>query len=57
MNAVYGLPKNVLTCPDWKTKFSKFLDIYKDDLPQIRFFATELEMWSEQCQMEKGPLP
>ncbi|CAB4043930.1 Hypothetical predicted protein, partial [Paramuricea clavata] len=57
MNAVYGLPRNVLTCPDWKTKFSKFLDMYKDDLPQPRFLSTELEMWSEQCQMEKGPLP
>ena len=57
MNAVYGLPKNVITCPDWKKKFSKFLDLYQDDLPQPRFLDTELEMWSERCQMEKGPLP
>ena len=57
MDAVYGLPKNVLICPDWKTKFSKFLNMYKDDLPQPRFLDTELEMWAERCQMEKGPLP
>ena len=44
MNAVYGLPKNVLTCPYWKTKFSEFLEMYKDDLPQPRFLDTELEM-------------
>ena len=57
MNAVYGLPKNVLTYPDWKTKFCEFLEMYKDDLPQPRFLDTELEMWAERCQMEKGPLP
>ena len=57
MNAVYGLPKNVITCPNWKKKFSKFLDLYQDDLPQPRFLDTELEMWSERCRMEKGPLP
>ena len=27
--------------------------MYQDDLPQPRFLDTELEMWSEQCQMEK----
>jgi hypothetical protein len=57
MDAVYGLPKNVLICPDRKTKFSKFLDMYKDNLPQPRFLDTELEMWAERCQMEKCPLP
>jgi hypothetical protein len=57
MNAVYGLPRNVLTCPDWKTKFSRFLDMYKDDLLQPCFLSMELEMWSEQCQMDKGQLP
>ena len=57
MNAVYGLPKSVMTCLDWKKKFSKFLDLYQDDRPQPRFLDTELEMWSERCQMEKDPLP
>ncbi len=57
MDAVYGLPQNVLMYPDWQTKFSKFLDMYKHDLPQPRFLDTELEMWSQRCQMEKGPLP
>ncbi|XP_028413710.1 52 kDa repressor of the inhibitor of the protein kinase-like [Dendronephthya gigantea] len=57
MDAVYGLPKNVLIYPDWKTKFSKFLNMYMDDLPYPRFLDTELEMWAERCQMEKGPLP
>ena len=57
MDAVYGLPQNVLMYPDWQTKFSKFLDMYKHDLPQPCFLDTELEMWSQRCQMEKGPLP
>ena len=49
LDASYGLPRNVLVYPDWKTKFSSFLKMYKDDLPQSRFIGTELEMWSEQC--------
>jgi hypothetical protein len=31
--------------------------MYKDDLPQPRLLSMELEMWSEQCQMEKDLLP
>jgi hypothetical protein len=57
MDAAYGFPRNVLMYPDWKTKFSRFLEMYKDDLPQPRFLNTELEMWIERCQMEKGSLP
>jgi hypothetical protein len=57
LSASYALPKNVVANPDWKTKFSKFLELYNDDLPQPRFLDTELEIWSERCEMEKGPLP
>lgn len=45
MDAVYGLPQNVVVYRDWQTRFSKFLEIYKNDLPQPRFLNTELEMW------------
>ena len=31
--------------------------MYKYDLPQPRFLDTEMEMWSQGCRMEKGPLP
>ena len=31
--------------------------MYKDDLPVPYFLLTKLEMWAEQRQMEKGPLP
>ena len=57
MNAVYDLPKNVMTCPEWKKKFSKFLDLYQDDLPHPRFLDTEVEMWSRRWKVEKDPLP
>ena len=57
MDAVYGLPQNVLIYPDWQTRFTKYLEMYRHDLPQPRFLDTELEMWSQRCQMEKSPLP
>jgi hypothetical protein len=41
LDAAYGLPRNVLMYSDWKTNFSKFLEIYKDDLPQPRFLDLE----------------
>ena len=47
------LKKELQTRPAKLNSFSKFLDLYQDDLPQPRFLDTELEMWSEQCQMEK----
>ena len=56
MNAVYGLPKGAMTCPDWKKKFSKFLDLYQDDLPHPRFLDTELEMWNGTMSDGKRPI-
>ncbi len=38
MDAVYGLPQDVLLHPDM------FLDMYKHDLSQPHFLDTELEM-------------
>ena len=58
MDAAYGLPKNVVTHPNnWNTNFSKFLEMYKDDLPEPRYLATELEMWNETCRMADSKLP
>jgi hypothetical protein len=57
MDAVYGLPRNVVTKKDWKTHFTRFLETYKDDLPNPRFLETELESWSETCLRNKDVLP
>ena len=57
MDAVYGMLTNVLNNPEWKTRFSKFLEIYKDDLPVPYFLSTELEMWSEKCRLPDVILP
>ena len=58
LNAVYGFPKAVKSSPDWQAKFSKFLDMYKDDLPESRYLQTELEMWSVRCNLyETDKLP
>lgn len=57
MDAAYGLPKNVVTYSDWKTHFTKFLDVYKDDLPHPRLLTNELETWEETCRRADGSLP
>ena len=57
MDAVYRLPPNAVVYPDWQTKFTKFLEMYEHDLPQLHFVNTELEIWSQRCRMEKGQLP
>ena len=33
------------------------MDAVYEDLPQPHFLNTELEMWSQRCQMENDPLP
>ena len=54
MDALFGMPMNVVTKDDWKPMFSKFLETYKDDLPEPRYLATELEMWSEKCHLAES---
>ena len=36
LDALYGMPKHVVATDNWKPKFSKFLEIYEDDLPEPR---------------------
>ena len=36
LDALYGMPKHVVDTDNWKPKFSKFLEIYEDDLPEPR---------------------
>lgn len=50
LDALYGMPKSVVTNKDWKSKFSKFLEIYKDDLPNPFFLNTELFIWYTHCK-------
>ena len=57
LDALY-MPKHVVATGNWKPKFSKFLEIYKDDLSEPRHLTIELEMWSEKCKMaERQSLP
>lgn len=57
MDALYGLPKNVLMYPNWKTHFTKFLDMYRDDLPNPRLIENELDTWSEKLHLAEGSSP
>ena len=50
------MPKHVVATDNWKPKFSKFLEMYKDDLPEPRHLVMELEMWSEKCKMAESQI-
>eukprot|EP00112_Aurelia_sp_Birch-Aquarium-sp1_P017236 Seg3978.1 transcript_id=Seg3978.1/GoldUCD/mRNA.D3Y31 product="52 kDa repressor of the inhibitor of the protein kinase" protein_id=Seg3978.1/GoldUCD/D3Y31 len=57
MDALYGMPNNVVAVSDWMLRFNRFLEIYKDDLPEPRYLATELEMWKLRCHQIEGTPP
>ncbi|CAB3996966.1 52 kDa repressor of the inhibitor of the kinase-like [Paramuricea clavata] len=44
-HVMYGMPNKVVSDPDWKENFSRFLNKYKDDLPDLDFLECELWMW------------
>lgn len=52
----YGMP-NVISNSDWKTGFTRFLEKYKEDLPEPNYVDTELETWNERCHQIAGTLP
>ena len=57
LDALYAMPNSVLTDSAWLVGFSRFVKKYESDLPEYRYLATELEMWSERCRQIEGPPP
>ena len=58
MDALYAMPNStVLTDSAWLVGFSRFVKTYESDLPEHRYLATELEMWSERCRQINVPPP
>ena len=45
LDAFYALPTTVVSDRNWMYKFSRFLAMYADDLPEARFLSTELKSW------------
>ena len=52
-----ALPSYVTSEPEWAEHFSRFLQKYKDDMPQPDFLEMELRMWKLFCMNSKDPLP
>ncbi|CAB4043830.1 52 kDa repressor of the inhibitor of the kinase-like, partial [Paramuricea clavata] len=42
LDVMYGMPNKVVSDPDWKENFSRFLNKYKDDQPDLDFLECEL---------------
>ena len=57
LDALYAMPHSVISQPDWKEKFSRFLNKYKEDLPDPDFLDCELRMWNLHCANIKDTLP
>jgi hypothetical protein len=58
LDALYVMPNVVVSQSDWIEHFSRFLEKYKDDLPDPDFLECELKMWTIHCTnaMETTPL-
>ena len=56
-DVMYALPSYVTTEPEWAEHFSRFLQKYKDDLPEPDLLEMELRMWKLFCMHSKDPLP
>ncbi len=57
LSGFYAFPSKVVSLPEWKEKFSSFLDVHADDLPELRYIDTELAMWEEHCMSIVGTPP
>jgi hypothetical protein len=46
-NGFYIIPRNFLHCiqVNWKSEFMKFMEAYKDDMPNYRTIHAELNLW------------
>ena len=51
---MYALPSYVTTEPEWAEHFSRFLQKYKDDLPEPDLLEMELRMWKLFCTHSQG---
>ena len=51
LDGFYAFPSKVVSLPDWKKKFSSYLEKHVDDLPvpEQRYVETELRLWEERC--------
>ena len=56
-DVMYALPSYVTSEPEWAEHFSRFLQKYKDDLPEPDFLKMELRMWKLFCMTSKKPSP
>ena len=56
-DVMYALPSYVTTEPEWAEHFSRFLQKYKDDLPEPDLLEMELRVWKLFCMHSKDPLP
>ena len=57
LNMTYGMPNVVLSDPNWKEHFLRFLKKYEDDLPDVDFLECELRMWQLRFANQEPPLP
>ena len=57
LDMMYGMPNVVVSDPDWKDNFLRFLKKYEDDLPDTDFLDCELRMWRLKFLNQKPPLP
>ena len=54
-DVMYALPSHVTCEPERAEHFSRFLQKYKDDLPEPDFLKTGLRMWKLFCMTSKKP--
>ena len=57
MNGFYCFPVRVVSSVEWRGKFTSFLELYEDDLPESRYIKTELTMWEEHWHMSENTPP
>ena len=57
LDAFYAFPNRVIGKLGWTEKFSRFLSVYEEDLPEPRYLETELKIWEEYWQMFQGAPP
>ena len=57
LNMTYGMPNVVVSDPNWKEHFLRFLKKYEDDLPDVDFLECELRMWRLKFANQEAPLP
>ena len=55
--ALFVMPDVVVSQSDWTQHFSRFLQKYKDDLPDTDFLEIEMKMWKIFCTNSTKPMP